>query len=150
VTHITPGELQDWLEWAGARLLAMPARKVKPSEPKVAWPTYSQDKFEILDFRAGISFRAAAPSKDEIPVVEEILTLPAFCREHKVRRVLHIRALIHPINGRYMYNWMKVAKMLETNRATAKSWHAKGLVEVIANAPREKICLIGHSLRELA
>ena len=73
---LSPQELQAWLEWAGARLIAMPGGRTRPAEPHVIWPEYSQEKFEILTFRSALPLRAAAPSSAEIPIVEEILLLP--------------------------------------------------------------------------
>lgn len=142
MTQISPTELQEWLEWAGARLLAMPSPKIKPAEPHVIWPEFSQDKFEVLKFRGGMSLRASAPSKDEIPLVDEILLLPNVCQRSVVRRILHARALVNPINGRYIYNWSRLAKLLQLDRQSVKRQHTNGLIEVVKRAPSDRVCRI--------
>ena len=147
MTVVTPTELKDWLEWAGARLLAMPSPKIKPAEPHVIWPEYSQDKFEVLNFRGGMSLRANAPSKEEIPLVDDILLLPNVCKEQRVRRILHARALVNPVNGRYLYNWSRLAKLLQSNRDAIKRQHEKGLIEVIRKTPPGQICRIAVFFR---
>ncbi len=147
MTSLTPLELKTWLEWAGARLIAMPGRRPGPADIKVIWPEYSQDKFQVLDHRPGLSIHAAAPSNQEIPIVDEILSLPSVCSLHKPRRVLHIRALVHPLNGRYIYTWTRVAEKLESNRETVRYWHKKGLQEVCDKADRGKVCHISAFLQ---
>lgn len=144
VSGLTPLQLRDWLEWAGARLVAMPVGRIKPAGVTVVWPEYSQNTFEILDFRAGLSVRAAAPSASEIPIMEEILSLPNLCSEIHIRRVLHTRALVHPLNRRYIYKWTRVAELLHTNRDMVRRWHARGLREVTAKADPTKICRISQ------
>lgn len=140
---LAPSELKIWLEWAGARLIAMSGGKVGPKNYKVAWPDYGQDVFEVLNFRGGVSLRAMAPSSTEISIMEEILLLPNLCEKDYVRRVLHLRALVHPLNGRYLFPWPRISKRLEvTKLSTVKYWHRKGLVEVISKAPKDKVRLI--------
>lgn len=142
MVDLTPSELQLWLEWAGARLIAMPGGHVGPAELKVIWPEYSQDKFQVLEFRKNLPIRAAAPSSVEIPFVDEILTLPNICAFEKTRRVLHARLLVHPINGRYRYTWRKIGILVESDHKTVKNWHRKGLEEVITKTNPEQVCRI--------
>ena len=139
---LTPEELRIWLEWAGARLIAMPGLRIGPAKTKVIWPDYAQETFQILDFRGALPVRAAAPSSKEIPIVEEILLLPNVCEKNYTRRVLHARSLVHPINGRYLYRWPRIAELLDVKIHTARRWYKEGLVEVTKKAPRDKVCLI--------
>jgi hypothetical protein len=142
VVDLTPQELQVWLEWAGARLIAMPGPRIGPADIKVIWPEYSQEKFEILDFRNMTPLRAPGPSKDEIPIMEEILTLPALCSDPLKRRVLHSRALIHPVNSRHLYSWRKIALLLGRDAKTIKTWHTFALSEVCRRATNGSVCRI--------
>jgi len=140
--QLSPQDLQMWLEWAGARMIAMPGGRTKPSEPHVIWPEYSQDKFELLEFRKDNPLRASGPSKDEIPIMDEILTLPRYCTDPFKRRVLQSRALVHPINGRNLYSWGKIARILSRDPKTVKAWHTSGLKEVCNKAPQASVCRI--------
>lgn len=139
---LTPPVLQNWLEWAGARLIAMPGARIKPKEPKVIWPEYDQEKFEILSFRAAIPIRAGAPSSTEIPIVDEILLLPNVCDDIYKRRILHARSLVHPISRRYLYNWKRISELLHTSPSIVKSLHVKGLKEACMKADPEHVCRI--------
>jgi len=134
MTLLTPAELQIWLEWAGARLIAMPGRRIGPAAPKVIWPDYSQETFQVLEHRGAMSVKVAAPSSKEIPIVDEILILPNVCSRDYVRRVLHVRSLVHPLNGRYLYKWTRIAELLDVKPRTIKMWHRQGLEEVVDKA----------------
>ncbi len=142
VTTLTSQYRLTWLEWAGAGLNGMPSGRIKPAEPHVIWPEYSQDKFEILDYRVGLQVRAAAPSSAEIPIVDEILLLPNICSWETGRKLLHARSLVHPIHGRYRYNWSDLAKLLKSDRRTVKVWHQRSLVEVAEKVDPAKVCHI--------
>ena len=148
MSQLTPIELQSWLEWAGARLIAMPGGRVGPKDYRVAWPEFSQDTHEVLKFRNQTPLRVAAPSSAQIPIVDEILALPNVCSRDYIRRVLHIRALVHPIHGRHLYPWTRIAKLLQSSPQLVKSWHAKGLREVVEKAPPDKVCLIFTFMQE--
>jgi len=134
--------LQFWLEWAGARLVAMPGRREGPAATKVIWPEYDQEKFEVLTFRGRLPLRAAAPDKDEIPLVDEILLFPNLCSQVHVRRVLHARALVHPLNQRHLFPWSRIAKLLHSDHKQVQRWHRKGLEEVVSKVDRSKVCRI--------
>lgn len=131
---ITPEELKHWLEWAGIRLVAMPTQRMKPKLPRAFWPEYSQDKFQTLEFRPNITLRALAPSRDEIPIMDEILSLPNTCTRVEVRRILHKRALINPVRGTYVYSWREIADILDMKQSAAKRLHREGLVEAARKA----------------
>lgn len=138
----SPEEVQTWLEWAGSRLIALPVPGLKPNEIKITHFEYSQDRFQILDFRGQLPLRAGAPSSAEIPIMDLILTLPALCAWQNHRRVLHLRALVHPISGRHLYTWAKLARKIACDPRTVKTWHRQALVEVTDKAPSETVCRI--------
>lgn len=139
---LQPSTLQTWLEWAGVRLIAMPGKRIGPAEPGVCWPDYEQDPYEVLYFRGLRSIRISPPTPSEIPIIDEILSLPNTCNQITVRRVLHCRALIHPIRGTNLYPWTRVAELLDVKVYTVKRWHRQGLEEASVKAPPEKICRI--------
>lgn len=129
--RITTDDIQFWLEWAGARLIAMPEPRIKPAEPHVIWPEYSQDTREVTNFRGFVPLRASAPAKDEIAMVDKILLLPNVISRTNVRRVVHVRSLIHPVNYRHLYSWVRISRLLHTSPYTAKTWHKRGIEEIL-------------------
>lgn len=142
--------LQTWLEWAGVRLIAMPGPKVRPSDPKVIWPEYSQDNFEILTFRRALPVRVGAPTPKEIPIVDEILQFPNACERAVVRRILHVRSLMHPVRGTYLYKWSRIAELLDVKVYTVKRLHVEGLKEASEKADPKRVCRITAFFSETA
>jgi hypothetical protein len=130
--------LQTWLYWAGAKLIAMPTGKIKPAEPRALWPDYAVDPWQVLEFRAQHRIRVPAPSKDEIPIMEEILLFPNYCSLVLRRRVLHLRLLVNPTSGRPINSWDKVAKRINTSVERSKRLHSAGLQEVLFKLPESK------------
>lgn len=140
--RVDPDLINDWLEWAGARLLASPSNKIKPANPKVIWPDYAQDRFQLLEFRKGLSLRAPPPGASEIPIMETILLLPNLCAEVRTRRVLHLRSLVNPLSYRNINSWSKIAQAIHSNRETVRLLHQKGLEEVSQKVDIAIVCRV--------
>jgi len=136
---LEPAELQEWLEWAGARLIALPGPRVGPTPYRVIWPEYAQDIWEVTHFRAALRPIAAAPAPEEIPIMEEILALPAALADIWKRRVLHARALIHPITSRHLHDWARIGRTLGISPYKVKSLHRRALADLCVLAPSTKI-----------
>lgn len=129
--EVTTAEVQSWLEWAGARLIAMPEPRIGPSNPHVLWPDYSQDQREISDFRGKLTLRAMAPTRDEVALVDRILGLPSVCELPNTRRIIQVRSLVHPINYRHLYSWARIARLMHTSTYSVKRMHAIGLDQIV-------------------
>ena len=150
MTSLTPQELQVWLEWAGARLIAMPGARPGPNGTKVIWPEYAQELFQVIEFRPGMRIRAPIPSAEDITLTEEILVLPAFCEYAKARRTIRLRTLMHPVHERHIYSWADIAKKLEIDRKTAASLYSRGLREIARKVPCQQARRIARRFDEIA
>ena len=149
MSDLTPQELEEWLEWAGVRLIAMPGKRIGPDEYRSFWPDFSQDKFEITEFRIGLGIRMMAPSNKEIPIVEEILTLPSLCKDIRGRRTLHMRSLLHPINLRHIFPWKRIAEILQSDPRTISKLHHRCLIQVAQAIPPAQVYSLSSRLQEL-
>lgn len=132
---LSPDILREWLEWAGGKLIAMSGARSGPTGYKTCWPDYDQDKFEVLQFRRGDPIRVSPPTSAEITLTEEILRLPNLCSDKTRRRILHARALTHPVSGRNLTSWRRLAEILGRSEQTVKSLHTKALEEVVRRVP---------------
>lgn len=134
---IEPLELQRWLEWAGAKFIALPCGRLRPAQPTVIWPEYAQDRHEVLEFRGrpNLGLHAAAPSAAEIPLMDEILLLPNLCPDIRARRAVRLRTLVHPISRRYLNPWPRTAEILHTNPQSARIFFNRGLRTILDRAP---------------
>lgn len=123
--------LERWLFWAGAKLVAMPAERIKPAEPKAIWPEYGIDRYQILEFRQKIRVRIPPPSNDEIPIMDEILLFPNLCEYVNRRRVIHLRLLTNPLTLNPINSWNKIATKINTSVPKAKRFYYSGINETI-------------------
>ena len=140
-----PEELQQWLEYAGSRLLALGISSPFPKEPTIAWPAYAQDKAEAYGY-TGEKLRPARPGRFEIDLMDEILEFPSLVADIRTRRIINARALVAPVSDRYIYSWSKIAFMLHTSSSQVKRLHGLGLKEIVGKIPRTKIYSIRQRL----
>lgn len=135
---VTPSEVQSWLEWAGMRLLAMPGQNPFPASQRALWPDYPQDANTAYGY-TDVPLRAGRPTKAEIPIVDEILTLPLLVQNQTERRIVQARSLVTPISQRYLYSWSKIARMLHTDRRAVIRWHMHGLRDIIIRVDNDTV-----------
>jgi len=130
VTRPDPLEVDTWLCWAGKCLLAMPSARVKPQEYRSYWPDVVQElnKFERLNHGERRK-QPSGPTKDDIPIMDQILLLPNLCEDVEIRRVLRLRSLIHPLRDNHVYSWTRIAKVLHSDRRAVARLYDKGLEE---------------------
>lgn len=136
-----PAEVNTWLEWAGGKLLSLGTQSPGPKSYRVAWPDFPDDVNTAFGY-TDPKLRVPKPSKDEIPIMDEILLLPLVVGNVTTRRIIHARLLVTPLGGRHLYPWTRLAKLLHTDRRTVAHRHAQGLVEISEHAEPTKICLI--------
>lgn len=140
--RIEPKILQSWLEWAAAKLIAMPAGRLKPQAPRALWPDFAYEPIPgASDLRTN-RLRALAPSSAEISIVDSIIFLPNLCEKEETRKVLHWRAQVHPITLAHINKWNWIAHKFDVRIMTVQRWHKKGLEEVCAKADQETICRV--------
>lgn len=113
----------------------MPGPRVGPREFSGRWPDYSQDRFEIIEFRARISLRIAAPGPSEIHLMEDILLIPNYLPDVRARKIVRFRTLLHPITGRNLCNWTFLAKKFETSRFLIKNEYEKSIERLTKLTP---------------
>lgn len=135
-------EIQFWLEWAGARLLSMPSRNLWPQAYRSFWPETEPDLYANLgqESLSSLRIRPPIPTGIEIDLTDEILAIIALVPHEMTRRVLQLRSLVHPVNGRYKYGWMKIATRINSDRRTLKRLHNNGLVTLTRVIPEDKVC----------
>lgn len=141
----SPAELQQWLEWAGSKLLAMNIRSPFPKEPGTAWPSYAQEAIVAYGY-TNERLRPAAPTKFQITIMDEILLLPSLVSNIQARRIINARALVTPVSNRYLYSWSKIAEINHTSKFRVQSMHRRGLDEITKSLAPEKRDALRHSL----
>jgi hypothetical protein len=146
--RVDPQTLQSWLEWAAVRLIAMPAGRLYPDQPRALWPDYVRDEFPGAADLQTNRIRALAPSSAEISIVDIIILLPNLCEREPVRKVVHWRCQLHPIRQTRLITWNWIADKLHVHKYTAQRWHRNGLVEISEKIPYETVCRISAFLED--
>lgn len=139
-------ELQLWLEWAGAKLLALPGAGAAPKDFRVAWPDFPANKNLAYGYTA-TKLRPPPPAAAEIEVMDEILLLPGLIPNILQRRVVNARSLVRPISGQYLYSWSKIGLILHMDRSTVRRLHTLGLKELAIRISSAKVYRIRSSLQ---
>jgi hypothetical protein len=82
--------------------------------------------------------RAPAPSALAISRMDEAFGWLALIPESRfvLRRILGARALVHPLTGRYLFPWRRLAGVLGADHKSVQRWHGEAvklLVGTLAN-----------------
>jgi len=141
-------EIKTWLEWSGAKLLAMRIASPAPKGVRNAWPEYATLPDDAYGYTKN-TLRAAIPSRFDITLMDEILLLPALIPDVLIRRIIHSRALVAPVSGKYLYSYETVAKLLYTDRKTIARLHGKGLKIIGANLSPDNADAIRQSFARI-
>lgn len=149
VMSLDPELLENWLSWAGSKLIALPSERIKPALPKACWPDYEISRFQILEFRKAPKIRVPAPSRDEIPIMETILLFPNYCEFVNRRRVLHLRLLTNPFTMNPINSWNKISKELNSSIMRVQRWHYSGLIEASGKIPLETVNSVSKFFADL-
>lgn len=120
------------LEQAGRTMLSLPEGGYRPGM-----------KTGGLDFvRAAVEaygwtdecLRPAAPSCRAITEMDEAYGWLALIPEDRptVRRVVSARTLVSPLDGRHIYPWRRLAKVIQSHHTQVQRWHAEGIRDIVA------------------
>jgi hypothetical protein len=146
--YCSPDEVNTWLEWGGKTLLSIGSRRPGPGNPRIAWPDFPHDPMDAFGWERE-RLRIMPPASDAIPIMDDIMALPMLVENISIRRLVQARALIAPINGRHLYTWVKLGKLIHSNRKTVVRLHRVGLEQIAAQAELIVVCRIAHFLAQV-
>jgi hypothetical protein len=75
--------------------------------------------------------RPAVPKSDRIDAMDSIFGWLALVENQTIRRILAARAIVD-LAGRPQ-SWRSIARRLGVSHHAAKSWHAKGIAQIVAS-----------------
>ena len=128
---MTAEELIGRLEAAGATLLALPSRGYSTQLRTMKFDVV-HTALEAYGWQAAV-VRPAMPSATDISRMDEAFGWLAMVPEAKyvLRRILGARALVHPITGRHLFPWRRIATMLGADHKSIQRWHGQGIELVL-------------------
>lgn len=115
------------LEQAGGTLLSMPSR---------GYTTHlRQMRFEIVHTALEAygweapTLRAPPPGAAAISAMDEAFSWLGLIPERSflLRRILGARALVHPLTGRYLFPWRRLASAVGADHKSVQRWHGSGI-----------------------
>jgi len=123
------------LEAAGATLLAMPSRGYSTQLRMMRFDVV-QTAAEAYGWAPAMA-RAPMPGAADITAMDEAFGWLALIPDGRyvLRRILGARALVHPLTGRHLFAWRRLASVLGAEHRTVQRWHGQG-VEIIVRALR--------------
>ncbi|MDD2705323.1 MAG: DUF6362 family protein [Acidocella sp.] len=123
-------EIVERFEAAGATLLAMPARGYSTHMRTINFDVV-HSALDAYGWSAA-AIRPPAPSSAEITAMDETFGWLALIPESQyvLRRIVGARALVHPLSGRHLFPWRRIAVMLGADHKSIQRWHGHA-VELI-------------------
>ncbi len=119
------------LEEAGATLLSLPPSGFSPALKTSALPML-REAAEGYGWSA-IEIRPPMPSASRISRMDRVLGYLGLVPQDRylLRRIVGCRALVHPISGRHLFSWRRLAELLGADHKAIQRWHAEGVRIII-------------------
>jgi hypothetical protein len=129
---ISEDEIEMRLEAAGATLLAMPAQGYSTG--------MRQMRFDIVHTALeaygwqNATMRPPAPAATAVTEMDEAFGWLGLIPEQSylLRRILGARALVHPLTGRHLYPWRRLAALVGADHKSVQRWHRNGIKMLVA------------------
>jgi hypothetical protein len=124
------------LERAGATLLAMRTRSPYPAPYRCALPDPVRDIYDTWDWKepaTAYDNRPAIPNAAAVTAMDTTFRWLNFVpnQRHVVRRIVALRALVHPISGRHVCHWRHLGQVLHADYRGVQRWHADGISHIV-------------------
>jgi hypothetical protein len=153
--------VEQRLAYAGKTLLALPGGH-GVARLGSALPGPIHQMIEAYGW-TGTTVRAPVPAAAAITAMDQALSWVSLIeaapprRQHAelhsphggvlLRQIVSARALVHPVTGRNLYNWNRIAQVIGSDHRAIQRWHARGIAEIwaVLNAPNGPgVAPIGH------
>jgi hypothetical protein len=136
------GETPDYqsliacLEEAGATLLSLPASGFSPRLRTTTLPIL-REAAEAYGWSLA-QLRPPMPSAARITRMDRAMGYLALIPQdrHVLRRIVGCRALVHPLSGRHLFSWRRLAELLSADHKAVQRWHSDGIRLILASLRR--------------
>jgi len=128
---MTPAEVIERLEQAGATLIALRVARIGPSEPRSGMPEPVREVSASYGWSKATT-RSAAPCGAAIDAMDEALAWVQLIPEDRyvLRRIVNARCLVSPTTQRHLYTWSAIGRLIGADRRAVQRWHAQGIAYI--------------------
>jgi len=131
-----PEQVGEWLDEAALTLACLPATGLRPAGARSTWPAYLCDLEDLGWERESDEF-LPRPTAEQIDRLDVVLGWIPMIEDRKVRTVVNMRLIVHPISGAYRWEWRKIGAKLGISHVTAKAWHQRACAMIARKINRE-------------
>ncbi len=139
------------LEEAGTTLLSLPPSGFSPGLKMSALPIL-REAAEAYGWSTA-EVRPPMPSASRISRMDKAMGYLTLIPQDRylLRRIVGCRALVHPISGRHLYSWRRLAELLRADHKAIQRWHGEGIRIIVFAlrriAAEEKMAQTGQKPR---
>lgn len=120
------------LSEAGRTLVAMPSVGTRPATYGSGWPEMVTEAGAAR--ASGDRMRPGCPDARSISRMDEAFAwlrhIPEDRRSH--RRIVLMRSLCDPMNGRNLYSWRRIGKACGWSHEAVRNWHEQAIDWIVA------------------
>ncbi len=122
------------LEEAGRTLLALPEHGPSPRLRTSVWSALACLAEPASPAAAPARLRAALPDAGRITRMDEAFGWIALIPRDRIvlRRIVGLRALVHPLTDRHLYPWRRLGTALGADHKAVQRWHGQGIALIVA------------------
>src|SRR3546814_10818412 len=63
--------------------------------------------------------------------MDAVATWPLHVEDVSKRRIVQSRSLVHPVTGRHLYSWRRLAQVLQVHHETVRAWHGQAIDRIV-------------------
>ena len=127
------------LEEAGATLLALPgscwSTRLRTSSLEIVRTAIESYGWSTNHIRPPLPSPARITEMDE--AMGWISLIPV--ERYVLRRIVGARSLVHPITGRYLFPWRRIAGAIGADHKAVQRWHAQGIELIVAHLNKRPV-----------
>ena len=127
------------LEEAGATLLALPgsgwSTRLRTSSLEIVRTAIESYGWSTNHIRPPLPPPARITQMDE--AMGWISLIPV--ERYVLRRIVGARSLVHPITGRYLFPWRRIAGAIGADHKAVQRWHAQGIELIVAHLSKRPV-----------
>ena len=129
----------DRLEEAGATLLALPgsgwSTRLRTSSLEIVRTAIESYGWSTNRIRPPLPSPARITRMDE--TMGWISLIPV--ERYVLRRIVGARSLVHPITGRHLFPWRRIAVTIGAHHKAVQRWHAQGIESIVTQLNKRPV-----------